>query len=93
MSEDIRYCPDCQVGVFKMEGATYYTWIADELVMVQDFPCWVCDVCGNRIWDSHALMNLNLILSPDAGETSLKHIAIKQKSSGIRHSSVRARNK
>lgn len=72
MYHNRKYCPECQVGVFRMEAATYYTWIADELVTVQDFPCWVCDVCGHREWDQKALMNLNLILSPNAGTPTQK---------------------
>lgn len=65
---DSKYCPECQVGVFHSDGATYYTWIDDELITVPNFPCWVCDVCGHRDWDHSALMQLNILLSPNAGQ-------------------------
>ena len=55
MEEDRKYCPECQVGVIKRRGGTYYTWIENELVIVPDFPCWVCDVCGHRDWDQNAV--------------------------------------
>jgi YgiT-type zinc finger domain-containing protein len=67
--ESIEYCEECQVGIPRIEAATYFTWIEDELITVPNFPCWVCDVCGRRTWDSQAMMNLNLILAPNAGKT------------------------
>ncbi len=66
------YCSECQVGVPYLGSATYFTWIDDELITVPDFPCWICDVCGKRDWDSHALMQLNLLLSPNAGKVQQK---------------------
>lgn len=77
MNEEKRYCPECQVGVIKRRGSTYYTWIENELVIVPDFPCWVCDVCGHRDWDQAAVFNLGMILSPAAGTSTFDHIAIR----------------
>ncbi len=65
--EERKFCPDCQVGILKKEGSTYYTWIENELVIVPDFPCWVCDVCGHRDWDQSAVFQLGALLSPTAG--------------------------
>lgn len=75
MKDETKYCPECQVGVFKREGGTYYTWIGNELVIVPDFPCWVCDVCGHRDWDQSAVINLSMILSPGAGNGPFDRIA------------------
>ena len=70
MSEETKYCPECQVGVIRREGGTYYTWIENELVIVPDFPCWVCDVCGHRDWDQNAVFQLGMLLSPSAGTSA-----------------------
>ncbi len=78
--ERIEYCQECQVGIPKFKAATYYTWIEDELITVPNFPCWVCDVCGRREWDSQSLMNLNLLLAPNAGKTQLRK---RSRSAGI----------
>ena len=67
LNEDRKYCPECQVGVIRRKGSTYYTWIENELVIVPDFPCWVCDVCGHRDWDQSAVLQLGMLLSPTAG--------------------------
>ncbi len=75
MNEDKRYCPECQVGIIQRKKGTYYTWIENEMVIVPDFPCWVCDVCGHRDWDQGAVFNLGMILSPAAGTPTFDRIA------------------
>lgn len=47
---------------------TYFTWLGDELITVPDFPAWVCDVCGKRDYDLHALSQLTMLLTPNAGK-------------------------
>lgn len=49
---------------------TYFTWLADELITVPNFPAWICDVCGKREYDSRAVQQLNLLLNPNAGRPS-----------------------
>ena len=49
---------------------TYFTQVGQELVMVPDFPAWVCDVCGNTIYDFKAVNLISTLLSPTTGHTS-----------------------
>jgi YgiT-type zinc finger domain-containing protein len=65
-------CHECQAGQMHREYVTYFTWLADELVTVPDFPAWVCDVCHRREYDMHALNELSLLLSPNAGKSNPK---------------------
>lgn len=65
-------CRDCQAGQMRQIFVTYFTWLGDELVTVPDFPAWSCDVCHRREYDLHALNRLSLLLSPNAGKSSLK---------------------
>lgn len=74
MDEEKKYCPECQVGLIQRKKSTYYTWIENEIVIVPDFPCWVCDVCGHRDWDQGAVFNLGMILSPAAGTPTFDRI-------------------
>lgn len=62
-----RICPECHTGVFRLEYLTYFTWLNDELITVPNFPSWVCDVCGKREYDVHAVSWLNMLLSPTTG--------------------------
>jgi YgiT-type zinc finger domain-containing protein len=68
-SEYSRVCPECHTGVLRLEYLTYFTWLNDELVTVPNFPSWVCDVCGKREYDTHAVSWLNMLLSPSTGRT------------------------
>ena len=65
--EASRICPECHTGVFRLEYLTYFTWLNDELITVPNFPSWVCDVCGKREYDLHAVNWLNMLLSPTTG--------------------------
>ena len=60
-------CPECHTGVLHLEYLTYFTWLNDELITVPNFPSWVCDVCGKREYDTHAVSWLNMLLSPTTG--------------------------
>ncbi len=65
-------CNECQAGQMHRQFLTYFTWLGDELITVPDFPAWVCDVCGRREYDLHALSQLNLLLNPNAGKGTRK---------------------
>jgi YgiT-type zinc finger domain-containing protein len=60
-------CHECQMGRMRHRLITYITWLGDDVITVPDFPAWVCDVCGLRIYDGNALNKLSLLLSPNAG--------------------------
>jgi YgiT-type zinc finger domain-containing protein len=65
--EALHVCPECHTGVLHLEYLTYFTWLNDELITVPNFPSWVCDVCGRREYDTHAVSWLNMLLSPTTG--------------------------
>lgn len=69
MSESQNYqpCHHCQGGRKKLKSATLMTWLGNDLITVPDFPAWICDLCGVRTYDTHALAQLSLLLSPEAG--------------------------
>ncbi len=60
-------CTECPAGQLHRQLITYFTWLGDELITVPNFPAWVCDVCGRREYDTHAVSRLNLLLNPNAG--------------------------
>ena len=60
-------CRHCQGGRKSLKSATLMTWLGSELISVPNFPAWICDLCGHRTYDSHALAQLSLLLNPDAG--------------------------
>lgn len=64
-------CADCQAGLMRLQFLTYFTWLGEEVVMVPNFPAWVCDVCGRREYDTRAVNWLTTLLSPNAGKTTM----------------------
>jgi YgiT-type zinc finger domain-containing protein len=61
------------------EYVVYYTWLGDDLITVPDFPAWICDFCGRREYDVHALNRLSLILSPTAGSATGKRRSVRSR--------------
>ncbi len=68
-----QVCPECHTGVLRLQYLTYFTWLNDELITVPNFPSWVCDVCGKREYDAHAVSWLNMLLSPTTGRKPKPH--------------------
>jgi len=69
MSETIttQPCMNCQGGKKRLRSATLMTWLGNDLITVPNFPAWICDMCGHRTYDAHALAQLSLLLNPEAG--------------------------
>jgi YgiT-type zinc finger domain-containing protein len=65
-------CPECQGGIMHLRYITYFTWLADELITVPNFPAWVCDVCGRREYDQQTINWLNMLLNPNAGRPTTR---------------------
>jgi YgiT-type zinc finger domain-containing protein len=65
-------CSECQAGMMQVRYITYFTWLGDELITVQNFPAWICDVCGRREYDERAISWLTMLLSPNAGKPTSK---------------------
>ncbi len=61
-------CTECQAGMMHLQFITYFTWLAEELILVPNFPAWICDVCGRRDYDEKSIAWLSMLLNPDAGK-------------------------
>lgn len=72
LGNQVITCKECQMGRLQRRYVTYITWLGDEMITVPDFPAWVCDMCGARIYDGPALDRLSLLLSPNAGRSTLR---------------------
>ncbi len=72
-----RTCPECQIGRVQKKSVTYFTWLMDELITVPDFPAWVCDICGRRLYDTRAVTQLSTLLNPIAGKPAGKKKRIR----------------
>jgi YgiT-type zinc finger domain-containing protein len=65
-------CPECQAGMLHLRYLTYFTQVEGEMIMVPNFPAWVCDMCGYREDDPRAENWLHILLNPRTGRKALK---------------------
>jgi YgiT-type zinc finger domain-containing protein len=75
-------CTECQAGVMNLRFITYFTWLGEELITVQNFPAWVCDVCGRREYDEKAISWLATLLDPNAGKPTGRKPASSRRTRG-----------
>jgi YgiT-type zinc finger domain-containing protein len=68
---------------------TYFTWMGEELISVPDFPAWICDICGRREYDTQALNQLSLLLSPTAVKKRARKPARLPRKSAGKHKDAR----
>jgi YgiT-type zinc finger domain-containing protein len=61
-------CRECSAGMTHLRHITYFTWLGEELIMVPNFPAWICDMCGKREFDERAISWLTMLLNPNAGK-------------------------
>jgi len=72
-------CVNCQGGRQHLRTATLMTWLGNDLITVPNFPAWICDLCGFRSFDTHALTQLSLLLNAEAGSPIETHIKTSDK--------------
>lgn len=78
--DDVEYsCPKCRAGVLQPRELTYFTALNGEMLVVPNFPAWVCDICGYVEYDERALGWLYTLLSPP-----MQHRPVRRTSSATR---------
>jgi len=70
MNQNTTYysCNQCHVGVMQARYVTYFTRLGSELITVQNFPAYICDMCGRREYDEQSIYWLDAMLDPNAGK-------------------------
>jgi YgiT-type zinc finger domain-containing protein len=76
-------CSECSAGMMHLHYITYFTWLNDELIIVPNFPAWICDVCGKRSFDPRAITWLNALLNPSAGGAHTRRAQRRQRPSSL----------
>lgn len=58
----VLVCEHCSAGHLQPQRVTLARWVDGRFIIVPGFPAWVCDLCGNREYDSAALEQLQAAL-------------------------------
>ena len=59
-------CKSCHIGHLQPKRVTYLLPFEDTLVTVPHMPAWLCDACGELIYDQQVLQQLDMLLGLDA---------------------------
>jgi YgiT-type zinc finger domain-containing protein len=62
----MNICPYCHTGRLQRRNMTYIQWHDDALLVVDQMPATVCDVCGERAYDEQAVEHLQRLLWTNA---------------------------
>ena len=65
MSIDSFFCPNCHIGALQVQKVTYTRVFKGRLIVVPNVSALVCDVCGDRVFDSEMLSRLSGLLGPN----------------------------
>ena len=58
MSSSPKLCQTCHMGRLTVKETTYTQVFEGHLVALHNVPALVCDVCGERVFDSQVLSRL-----------------------------------
>lgn len=58
----MKTCPSCRIGRLRERLMTYLEWHGKSLLVASRMPALVCDVCGEQVYDDHAMDNLQQLL-------------------------------
>jgi len=58
-------CPHCLAGTVHLRRVVLAHWYGGQFITIPNFPGWVCDVCGEREYDSIALEQIETILGTE----------------------------
>lgn len=59
-------CPYCHTGRLQRRALVYLQWHGDALLVVNQMPAIVCDMCGERAYDEQAVEHLQRLLLTSA---------------------------
>ena len=58
-------CPHCLTGTMQLRRVAFAHWYGGQFITIPNFPGWVCDVCGEREYDTVALDQVETILGTE----------------------------
>ena len=58
----MKTCSICGAGRLKKRAMAYLEWHGKNLLVVDRMPVYVCDICGERDYDSDAIESLQQLL-------------------------------
>lgn len=58
-------CDVCHIGLLQPRRVTYATRLGDHLLMLPDIHVFICDVCGESVYDPETMARIEMLLGVD----------------------------
>lgn len=71
----MEFCPSCHTGKIERRKVVFVQWQQPNSVVVDHIPAMVCDTCGEKSFDSHALSNLHHLLWSSMQDTPVSRVS------------------
>jgi len=73
MSSNHKLCQTCHMGRLTVKTTTYTQVFEGHLVALHNVPAMVCDMCGERVFDSQVLSRLAGLLGISSQPSRAMH--------------------
>jgi len=73
MSSNHKLCQTCHMGRLTVKTTTYTQVFEGHLVALHNVPAMVCDMCGERVFDSQVLSRLACLLGISSQPSRAMH--------------------
>lgn len=63
-------CDVCHIGILQPRRVTYASRLGDQLLMLPDIHVYICDVCGESLYDPEAMARIEMLLGVDMASSA-----------------------
>jgi YgiT-type zinc finger domain-containing protein len=58
-------CDVCHIGLLQPRRVTYASRLGDQLLILPDIHVFICDVCGESLYDPETMARIEMLLGVD----------------------------
>jgi YgiT-type zinc finger domain-containing protein len=66
-------CDACHIGLMHPRRVTYAARVGDHLLMVPGIHVFICDVCGESMYDPETIARIEMLLGIDIAASTPSH--------------------
>ena len=63
-------CDVCHIGVLQPRRVTYAARLGDQLLMLPGIHVYICDVCGESLYDPETMARIEMLLGVDIASSA-----------------------
>ncbi len=76
-------CDVCHIGLLQPRRVTYASRLGDQLLILPDIHVYICDVCGESLYDPETIARIEMLLGVDiAASAPSRHAGASSEHNG-----------